>query len=158
MDLTITRVFDAPVKKVWDVWTSPDHVKKWWGPEGFSCPHATIDFRVGGKYLYCMRGAPGPGMPEQDFWSGGVYKEIVPMKKIVMTDHFMDAKGNIISPKDVGMPGDWTEEMVVTVTFEEAGKNKTKMTLHHTGHPVEMVSMAEAGWGTSLDKFAAALR
>ncbi len=155
--LIITRVFDAPLAKVWHAWTDPDHLKKWWGPETFTSPVIKIDFRVGGKYLYCMRGQPGPGMPEQDFWSAGVFQEIVPMKKIVTSDHFADAEGNYISPKDVGMPGEWPDEMIVTAEFEDLG-GKTKLTLTHIGHPIEMMKMAELGWGTSLDKFAACLR
>jgi uncharacterized protein YndB with AHSA1/START domain len=91
-------------------------------------------------------------------WSGGEYLEIVPMKKIVATDYFTDEKGNKISPKDVGMPGEWPDEMTVTVTFEDLGDGKTKLTLLHEGHPIEMADMALAGWNESLDKFAAALR
>ncbi len=156
--LTITRTFDAPREKVWKAWTTPEHVKQWWGPQGFSAPEATIDFREGGTYLYCMRGGPDMGpFANKDFWSTGTYKEIVPMERIVATDNFADAHGNVISPNDAGMPGEWPEEMTVTVTFADAGEGKTKITLVHTGHPAEMAKDAEAGWNQSLDKFAAAL-
>lgn len=154
--LTITRVFDAPLERVWQVWTDPVEIKKWWGPEGFSAPHIKNDFRVGGKAHYCMRGPKGSEW-DKDMWSMGIYKEIVPMKKIVVTDQFADAAGNPIDPKEFGMPGEWPEEMLVTITFEEAGPGKTKLTLVHEGHPKEMVDMAKQGWNQSLDKFAAAL-
>lgn len=156
--LVISRIFDAPREKVWHAWTDPAHLKKWWGPANFSAPVIRIDFRVGGNYLYCMRGQPGPGMPETDFWTTGTFTEIVPMEKIVASDHFANEKGDIISPKDVGMPGEWPDVMVVTTTFEDLGNGKTKLTVHHTGHPAEMMKNAELGWGTSLDKLAAALR
>lgn len=155
-DIVITRVFDAPLERVWSVWTDPKELMKWWGPKDFTCPKGTNDLRVGGKYHYCMRGPAGTEF-DKDMWSGGVYKEIVPMKKIVATDHFMDAEGNIVSPTEAGMPGEWPEEMVVTVTFEDAGKGKTKLTLVHTGHAADMAEMANQGWDESLDKFAAAL-
>jgi uncharacterized protein YndB with AHSA1/START domain len=155
--ITITRVFNAPIARVWTTWTTPEQMKQWWGPANFTAPVINIDFRVGGTYLYCMHGAPGPDMPAQDFWSGGTYLEIVPMQKIVASDHFADAKGNVVSPKDFGMPGDWPAEMIVTTTFEDLGNGQTKLILHHTGHPIEMEEMASMGWNQSLDKFATAL-
>jgi uncharacterized protein YndB with AHSA1/START domain len=156
MDLHITRTFDAPLERVWKAWTEPEHIQKWWGPKGFTSPAAKVDFREGGKYLYCMRGPAGTEF-DKDMWSGGEFTEIIPGKKIVATDHFADADGNYVSPKDYGMPGEWPEEMVVTATFEDLGNGKTKLTLLHTGHPAEMADMAKAGWNESLDKFAAAI-
>ncbi len=47
--IVISRVFDAPREKVWDAWTKPEQVAKWWGPTGFTTPVCKIDFRVGGK-------------------------------------------------------------------------------------------------------------
>jgi uncharacterized protein YndB with AHSA1/START domain len=155
--ITITRTLSAPLARVWQAWTTPEELKKWWGPANFTAPHISIDFRVGGKYLYCMHGQPGPDMPAQDFWSGGTYLEIVPMQKIVASDHFTDAKGNVISAKDIGMPGEWPDEMIVTTTFKDLGNGQTEVTLHHAGHPIEMEEMAAMGWNQSLDKFAACL-
>lgn len=56
-EITISRIFDAPRESVWKMWTDPKEVKKWWGPKDFTAPEIKIDFTVGGKYLYCMRGA-----------------------------------------------------------------------------------------------------
>jgi uncharacterized protein YndB with AHSA1/START domain len=155
--INITRVFDAPREKVWAAFTEPEQIMKWWGPEQFTSPAAEVDFRVGGKFLFCMHGPAGTPF-DQDMWSGGIYKEIVPMEKIVATDHFADAEGNFISPKEAGMPGEWpTDEMLVTFTFEDAPGGKTKFTLKHEGHPESMAKDATSGWNTSLDKLAAAL-
>jgi len=44
-DLVVTRVFDAPIELVWKAWSDSDEVKKWWGPTGFTCPVAEMDFR-----------------------------------------------------------------------------------------------------------------
>ena len=68
----------------------PEHIKKWWGPAIFTAPTVKIDFRVGGKYLYSMLANDGTPMAGQEFWSTGTYEEIVPLKKIVATDHFSD--------------------------------------------------------------------
>jgi uncharacterized protein YndB with AHSA1/START domain len=148
-ELLITRTFDAPRELVWKAWTEPERVKRWWGPEGFTSPFCRIDLRVGGTYLYCMQSPEG-----REYWSTGVYREIVPPKRIVCTDSFSDEKGNVVPASHYGMPGDWPLALVVTVTFEEQG-GKTKFTLRHTGFPSgEMRDLAKAGWNTSLDKLA----
>ena len=54
-DLVVTRVFGAPVEQAWKAWVDPEYVMQWWGPEGFTCPVAKMDFREGGTSLVCMR-------------------------------------------------------------------------------------------------------
>lgn len=148
-ELIITRIFDAPRDLVWKAWTEPERVKKWWGPKNFTAPVSKIDLRVGGKYLSCMRGPDG-----KDYWSTGVYREIVPMERIVSTDSFADEKGTVVPASHYGMTGDWPMELLVTVTFEEAG-GKTKMILRHEGIPSGMMrELTETGWSESFDKLA----
>ncbi len=115
-EIVINRVFDLPVQKVWQAWTEPEYFKKWWGPKGYTCPSCSMEARVGGKYLSCMRGPDG-----KEFWSTGVVKEFVPGKKLVVTDHFSDEQGNIKPASEYGMPGNWPSELLITVTMEEAG-------------------------------------
>jgi len=45
--LTITRVLDAPRELVWEAWTDPERMKRWWGPKAYTTPVAEIDLRVG---------------------------------------------------------------------------------------------------------------
>ena len=86
--LVIERVFDAPRELVWKAWTDPEQVMRWWGPKGYTSPAAEIDFRVGGKYLFAMR---SPEFQEgRDLWSTGVYREIVPLERLVCTNSFAD--------------------------------------------------------------------
>ncbi len=152
-NLIITRVFDAPRDLVWKAWTDPEHVMRWWGPKNFTSPVSKIDLRVGGKYLNCMRGA-GPDGVVRDYWSTGVYREIVPQKKLVLTDSFADEKGNVVSASHYGMEGDWPLELLIMVTFDETG-GKTTMTLRHEGMPAgQNREMAEVGWNESFDKLA----
>lgn len=152
--ITIERIFSAPLTKVWSAWTVPEQMKKWWGPKDFTAPSIEIDLRVGGKYLNCMRGAMAPGGPLQDFWSAGEYKEIVPLQKIVASDYLCDEHGNKIRPSEVGMPGDWPDEMLVMANFESLGE-QTKIALVHEGYPEEMFELASVGWNQSLDKLEA---
>lgn len=150
--LLITRIFDAPRELVWKAWTEPEPMMRWWGPKGFTSPACNIDLRVGGVYLYCMRSPEG-----RDYWSTGVYREIVEPERIVCTDSFADEKGNVVPATHYGMPDDIPLEMLVTVTFEDLD-GKTRMTLRHEGLPTgEMSDGAQQGWSESFDKLAEAL-
>ncbi|MBL7863977.1 MAG: SRPBCC domain-containing protein [Cyclobacteriaceae bacterium] len=150
--LLITRIFDAPIDLVWKAWTEPKHFMEWWGPKNFSSPACRMDFRIGGKYHFCMRSPEG-----QDFWTTGVYREIVPLKKIVWTDCFADEKGNVVPASVYGMAG-LPDEMVVTITFEDLG-GKTKFMLVHEGLPEgQMKEMTSSGWNESFDKLATSVR
>ena len=144
--LVIRRVIDLPVEKVWSALTTAEEFKKWWGPEGFSCPSSSMEARVGGKYLNCMRGDDG-----KEYWSAGEVKELEPNKKLVITDHFADAKGNYVPASYYKMPGDWPMELLITFELEEAD-GATKLVLHHEGIPDEMYEDCKQGWNQSLDK------
>jgi uncharacterized protein YndB with AHSA1/START domain len=151
--LTISRDFDAPRELVWRAWTEPEQMMRWWGPKDFTAPVCRIDLRVGGTYLNCMRGPDG-----KDYWTTGTYREIVPPQRLVFTDSFADASGKRVPASHYGMTGDWPDEQLVTLTFEELAPGKTRLTLRHDDMPsVEMADGAGAGWNESLDKLAAVL-
>lgn len=145
-EMTITRIFNAPVDIVWRAWSKPEIIQKWWGPKNFTAPHYIMDFRVGGKYLSCMRSPEGV-----DYWSTGVYKEIEPLKRIVCTDSFSNNEGKIISAALYGMNPDFPPEMQINLEFEDLN-GKTKMTLVHEGLPESEQQMCSQGWNESFDK------
>ena len=145
-EIVINRVFNLPVSVVWLAWTDAEYFKKWWGPRGFTCPSSKMEARVGGKYLNCMRGPDG-----KEYWSTGVVKELIPERKLVVTDSFSDDKGNIKPASEYGMPGDWPKELLITVYLEEAD-GATKMKLKHQGIPGEMREDCIKGWNESFDK------
>ena len=151
-EIIIARIFDAPRELVWRAWTDPRIVKRWWGPKGFTTPVCEIDLQIGGRYLYCMRSPEG-----KDYWGTGVYREIVPLERVISTDSFADEKGNVVPATHYGMSADFPLEMLVTVKFEES-EGKTRVTLHHLGIPPGADSDgARQGWNESLDKLAEAL-
>ena len=145
-DIVINKVFNLPVSVVWLAWTNAEYFKKWWGPRGFTCPSSKMEARVGGKYLNCMRGPDG-----KDYWSTGEVKEVIPERKLVVTDSFSDEKGNIKHASEYGMPGNWPKELLITVYLEEAD-GATKMKLKHHGIPNEMREDCIKGWNESFDK------
>jgi uncharacterized protein YndB with AHSA1/START domain len=151
--LTIVRDFAAPKHLVWRFWTEPELIKRWWGPAEFTSPVAEIDLRVGGRYLNAMRSPAG-----DDSWSTGTYKEVRADERLVMTDAFADARGNVVNASYYKMTGTWPEELLITLDFEELG-SKTHMRLVHTGLPEgEMLEQTKLGWMGSFDKLDIELR
>jgi uncharacterized protein YndB with AHSA1/START domain len=154
-DLTITRTFDAPIELVWQAWTEPKHVMRWWGPAHFTSPMCKMDFREGGTTLVCMR-APKE-MGGQDMYSIWDYTKIVPMQRIEYIQNLADKDGNRIDPAQVGMPPDFPQDVRTVITFKAAG-DKTEMTITEFGMPgadSQMGKYAEIGLNQSLDKMAA---
>lgn len=157
--ITIERIFDAPRELVWKAWTDPEIVKKWWGPEGFSAPSIKVDLRVGGKYIFAMHGPKGSEW-DRDMYSAGVYKEIVPNEKLVVTDYFSDQNGEIIDPDKEGQDPNFPKELTVTVLFEEIEGGKTKLSIIYPKPKSEaewqamLKSGMKEGWGSSLVKLA----
>ena len=152
-DLVITRVFAAPRELVWKAWTEPERFQRWWGPKHFTCPVCQIDLRVGGRFLVAMRSPEG-----QDAWTTGTYHEIVAPQRLIYSDAFADAEGNVVPATHYGMPGDWPLEMLVTVTFDDVD-GQTRLTLRHAGYPMgPMSELAHAGWNESFDKLAESLK
>ena len=149
--MVITRVFDAPRELVWKAWTDSEYVMQWWGPKGFTSPFCTMDFRVGGKFLCCMRTPDG-----QEFWNGGEYREIVLHEKIVLSMYFADSKGNKVEAEHYGIEHEAIADAHDVVLFEDCGKGQTKLTF--IGNE-SMQSATESGqvegWKQILDKFAA---
>ena len=162
-DIVIERIFDAPRELVWKAWTDPEMVMKWWGPEGFTAPSAKVDLKVGGKYTYAMKGPEGSQW-DKVMHSSGIYKEIVPNEKIVVTDYFSDENGNKMNPADFGQDPSFPSEMEVIITFEDMGDGKTKLTITYPKPETEeqyqgmLKSGMKEGWNSSLNKFEEALK
>lgn len=149
--LEIVRIFHAPVDKVWEACTKEDKVQHWWGPRAFTAPYCEIDLRVGGRNLCCMRSDTGPEIWRKGIWSGGVYKEIVPQRKIVTSDYFTDERGNPVSAAVYGIEH-FPFELEITYLFEPLGPDQTRLTLRHAGMPDNMKDDCRTGWGESFDK------
>ncbi|HMH34938.1 MAG TPA: SRPBCC domain-containing protein, partial [Puia sp.] len=66
-----TRLLNAPRELVWDVWTKPEHIKEWWGPNGFTLTHKSMDVQAGKQWKFIMHGFG------QDFDNKIEYLEVV---------------------------------------------------------------------------------
>jgi uncharacterized protein YndB with AHSA1/START domain len=134
-ELIITRIFDAPRALVFEAWSKPAHMVHWFRPNGFTLPVCEMDFRTGGKYRLCMRASDG-----NEHYAQGVYREVVPVERIVWTSAFED------------MPG---SEILTTVTFADH-EGKTKITVHQTfSFESDRTRGARQGWTETLEHLAA---
>lgn len=133
--LTIKKTFNAPVELVWEAWTQPEHVVKWWAPKGMDVKVVQHDFKVGGAWKYTMP------MPDgNEFISEGIYSEIVSLKKIVTSANFRPM----------------TEGVEMRSLFEQEG-DKTHFTFSVV-HPTEEYRIQQEkmgfynGWGSALNR------
>jgi uncharacterized protein YndB with AHSA1/START domain len=135
-EATATRVFDAPRELVLEAMTSPEHIRRWYGPRGTELTSCEIDLRVGGRFRYVMQGPDGG---EAAF--SGTYREVDPPARIVNTwcfEPFPDA------------------EAQETATWEEQdGRTTVRMSIvfqtpeHYAGWAG---SGAFGGWAETLDR------
>ncbi|MFT5892520.1 MAG: hypothetical protein ACI9Y7_002630 [Dokdonia sp.] len=137
--ITIKRTFDAPIELVWEAWSDPKHIAKWWNPTGKETKIAEHSFKVGGKWKYSMEMPNG-----QEFIAEGEYTEIIPLEKIVSSANFRPM----------------TEGVEIESLFEKNG-NKTDFTFNVI-HPTEAYKIQQEemgimnGWGgvfSRLDVF-----
>ena len=64
-EILISRIYDAPIKTVWEAWTDPKQTAQWWGPRGFTIKTHSKDLRVGGSWVYTMHGPDGVDYPNK---------------------------------------------------------------------------------------------
>jgi uncharacterized protein YndB with AHSA1/START domain len=140
-EVVITRLFDAPARLLFGAYSTPEHLKRWFGPKGWPLTLCEMDFRVGGRYRFAMTGPDGTQGPP----FGGEYREIVPNRTIVYTNAFEAPDA---------------ESMVVTITFDEdEQRGQTTLTIHTLFASVAMknahLGMGYVqGWGSMLDQLA----
>ena len=140
-EIVIARVFDAPRELVFQAWTDPKHLAKWWGPRGFTCPRCDIGVRPGGLIRIDMRAPNGTIYP-----MSGVYLEIIEPRRITYTAGALDEKGAQLF------------EFLYVVTFgEKQGKTtlvmKTRL-VKATIEAAKYIGGFEAGMSQSLEKLA----
>lgn len=111
-ELVTSRTFDAPARIVFDAWTRPELVRRWWAPRslGVSIVSCEADVRVGGRYRYVLQPPEGP-----PFAFSGRYREITPHSRLVYTASFDPTASRPADDESL----DDEAAVVVTVTFDE---------------------------------------
>lgn len=139
--ITVSRIIEAPPKRVYEAFLDPDQLAQWLPPTGFSAEVHHLEPEVGGTYRMTFTGET-EALAEYGSTFGGTYLELVPGERIVYTDEF--------ETDDLEMAG----EMTVTVTFEAVPEG-TEVTARQTGIPESIPpSDANEGWLDSLSNLA----
>jgi uncharacterized protein YndB with AHSA1/START domain len=148
-DLVIERVFEAPRERVFDVFTQPEHLQKWWGPKMVGIPAVEFDGRPGGKIFIAERYPDGTTN-----YIAGVVREIERPSRLVFAIHFVNEERERVSPPAGSSLGAaWDGEIVSIVTFSAEGR-RTRVTIRtpRSGVTAEWSEKAFYGWGQALDK------
>ena len=101
-ELSLTRVFEAPLRLVWDAWTSPEHLRLWLrGPLGWAMSACEVDLREGGAWRLSWSGGDG-----EELWIRGVYREVRAPEWLVSTsswgDGWPDARESLLLAEEAG--------------------------------------------------------
>jgi uncharacterized protein YndB with AHSA1/START domain len=100
-----TRILNASRELVWEVWTDPRHIEKWWGPIGFTTTTKEFDLRPGGQWLHTIHGPDG-------------------------TDYRNDITFTLIKkPERIEYDHGPSPIFHTTVTFDVETENSTKLTM-----------------------------
>ena len=137
--ILITREFDAPKELVWQAWTTPELVRRWWHANRGEMTVCEIDLRVGGKWRYAMN---ADGFGEVGFH--GEYREIEPFERLVSTEAYE------------GIPDADEHATVNVLTLTDLGNDRTLLSIlveHPTkeGRDAHVNSGMEAGLQDALD-------
>src|SRR3954453_7826936 len=136
-EVVMTRLFDAPREMVFDAFSKPELLKRWFGPRGWSLVVCEVDLKVGGGFRFVLRGPDGREMGMR-----GVYREILPPERSVHMESFDDYPG---------------ESQVTAVMVEHAGKTTLTATVLYPSKEVRdavIPSGMEHGAAESYDKLA----
>jgi uncharacterized protein YndB with AHSA1/START domain len=136
-EIVLTRVFDAPRDLVFDAFTQPELLKRWFGPRGWSLDVCDVDLRVGGDFRFLLRGPDGKQMGMRGAW-----REILAPERTIHTESFDDYPG---------------ESEVSAVFTEQEGKTTLKATVRYATKEVRDIvleSGMERGAAESYDKLA----
>ncbi|TIX92225.1 SRPBCC domain-containing protein [Rhizobium sp. P44RR-XXIV] len=137
-EIVLTRDIAAPRALLFRLWTEPEHLMRWWGPQTTTASSVSVDLREGGAWRHCILTAEG-----REYWSHGRYLEIIPPERLVFTFAWENREGKPEHP------------MQVTVEFRELGE-KTRLVFRKAQLPDDTeLKLQTGGWEQALDKYVA---
>jgi uncharacterized protein YndB with AHSA1/START domain len=145
--LHVSRMLHARRETVFQAWSSAEHVRHWFAPEGYDIPDATVEMRVGGAFEVCMRAADG-----SDHWTRGTFVEIVPDERLVIDMYATDPAGRRLFRA-------FTEVDFAEDTCGTRLEVTQSYTVYDPAAAAPMIGGASEGWRTTLNRLeAVALR
>ncbi|CAO4147665.1 SRPBCC family protein [Methylorubrum extorquens] len=145
-DLVLTRLIPAPRRALWRAWTEPELVKRWFAPKPYTTPVVELDLRPGGSNLIVMRSPDGQDLPNR-----GVYLEVVPDTRLVVTDAYRSA----------WVPSEKPFLTVILTFADEAGGTRYTARARHWTLEDRQAHEAmgfEQGWGICADQLTELVR
>lgn len=146
--LRVSRIFSAPRETVFKAWSSADHVKRWFCPDGYSVPEAIVEMKVGGRFEVCMRSPQGV-----EHWTRGTFVEVKAPERLKIDHHVVDPCG-----------GGPLFSCMTEVSFNVAAGGSTLMevvqsyTIADPAQAASMVKGAPEGWRQTLAKLEAEVK
>jgi uncharacterized protein YndB with AHSA1/START domain len=125
-ELVFTREFDAPRELLFEVWTDPQHLEKWWGPNGFRTESVKMDLRAGGSWELVMHAPDG-----REFRNRVAYVEVTAPERIVYRHEGDGGKVGFDSK----------------TTFDDLGEGRTRVTMHQTFPSAEVLDFVVKTFG-----------
>jgi len=157
LDVSASREVDAPIERLWEAFTEPVLIKRWWGPNGFTCPLANMDVRLGGVSLLGMKAPPEyGGRVTYTTWS---YTEVDPEARLEYDVRFATSGGLTISPAEAGIGSGVPEEVPHVVTFDRLRNGRSRVSIVESGY-TELAGrdLSQLGLEQCLDKLQVAVR
>ena len=146
-EIVMTRTFDAPIERVFEVFTKPEHIQKWWGPKKVGIASVEFDPRVGGEIFVDERWADG-----RTHRFAGVVREIVRPSRVVIAFHTVDEDRRRVGLRHAAIPDEWDGEIVQDVTLSADG-SRTRVTIRLSGAPTaQWAEMAKYGLTESFGR------
>jgi len=133
--LRLTRHFDVPREKVFEAWTTPEALKRWWCPHGWLPERIDVDLRPGGAYCFAMRQAGAKAIVSIE----GRFVDVIRPERLVYTWTWKGAFA--------GMP-----ETFVTVEFHVAGPGTDVVVTHENFPDVRLWHKHRSGWIDACDR------
>lgn len=154
LDLVLERIVDVPKELVWKVWTTPEHVKKWFTPAPWETIECEIDLRPGGLFRTVFRSPEG-----QEYPNIGCYLEVIEGERLSWTDAlepgFRPARQLVSAAAE-----NFAFTAAITLETHGAGTKYTAIAIHRTEEDKtkhEQMGFHE-GWGAALDQLVAHIK
>jgi uncharacterized protein YndB with AHSA1/START domain len=154
----MAQLFDAPIDKVWDAWTIPENLGKWFSPKGVKSVYSKLDLRAGGFYHYGLQNPDG-----SKYWGRWMITDVSPKTRLEFILSFSDEKMGV---QRHPLAPTWPAQTQSTILFKPAGE-KTGVEVQwkpHNATPEEIATFnaglagMKGGWGGTFEQLAAFLK
>ena len=142
-EFTVARHIKAPRRVLWQAWTRPEHLEKWWVPQPMTCKVKSLDARSGGAFHLLLRDPQGGEMLQS-----GAFLELIPEERLIFTTALTDEWRPATSPLPI--------TAIITMTDDSNGTRYVTRVLYKNEEERRQLGEMrfEAGWSAAIDQLA----